>query len=1174
MKKLLTTILLMVSGMTLVACQDEIYMSFDEIVEVVELVEGDTYDVTEIDINTNETDGFVFGSSNDQILTISASGLVTAVAAGEADVTIQSRTDSSVMLTVSFDVSPYVELSLDITELDLKEDDVYSLDVQSNGEVSYASSDPSVVTIDEDGVVTAIGVGEATLYVTSALDDQVTRTVTVTVDRLITLSIGTDAITLTEDDTYQVVATSNDDVTYESSNLNIFVVDEDGLITAQNEGTATLTVTSTYDDTVTATMTVNVDKLVTLAVTQDDYVMVVGDMVTLDVTTNDSITYQSSEPNVASVTAGGTITANQFGTATIYITSVSDNTKVIEVSVTVFKYTEALEIEGNDVLIVGMTGQLNISVDPVGAYDEVVWTSSDPTTATVDDAGLVTGIDIGTTTITATSVLDDSIVATFQIEVINVSIIDDDSEAESIYPFMGMEMEYGERLFSSIQQAIDASPAGTKFYLADGTYDEDIIATGFVFEIEGIGDNVVLRGTWDLQANHVIMTNLIFEGDAMIHNSVNLSTPQSYEAAMLHFIGNTVRDLTATNGYFLDLDGLVIVSVSDNTFDNIAAGAIAIVDFPNGDFTIEKNTFTNVSIPITFQAVNEYDLTTSIDVRRNTIDNADTAFAVDLIYDTDQQKTIDVVFRFNSVTNTTTHVIASADNTIDFTLNHWGCVELDMNQFQNVDPYYLRGFYTLAEHIPAEGSFDPDLPLFIIVTNPIESIMIGETHTFEYDILPMELADHPIRFITGDPELVAINQTGEITPLKSGEVYIQVRSAINSAIRTQVDFQIETTPGIELTPSVLMNGFTVGDTLTLTAEPFPAAYASETVDFVSSDPSIATINAAGEINMLAPGVVTFTASLQSDPTVTQTYTLEVFNTLDPLNLLDYLTMNQVMYTQEHRFTVYGFQYNFGERLYESVSHYYFGDIVVNDSKIVPVSYGIRPGEPFDPLPVGYTQYNPQNAYWIVIHDTASTATGSNALAHANWLYNSALAGTELWVSWHFTIDDTYTYQHLPLDERGYHAGDGSTRPGEGTYTGGGNRNGIGIEMAVNDDGDVFRTWQRTAKLVVDLLFQFNLPIENQKYHNDFSGKDCPNTLRNAGLVPLFEEFIATEYHVRDNFPDAEITFESHNPDILDDHGRIIAMPDRAMTVSYTITVTYDGITESRTFYTYVPGTVR
>ena len=139
--------------------------------------------------------------------------------------------------------------------------------------------------------------------------------------------------------------------------------------------------------------------------------------------------------------------------------------------------------------------------------------------------------------------------------------------------------------------------------------------------------------------------------------------------------------------------------------------------------------------------------------------------------------------------------------------------------------------------------------------------------------------------------------------------------------------------------------------------------------------------------------------------------------------------------------------------------------------------------------------------------------------------------------------------------------------------GGGNRNGIGIEMSVQQDGDLYRTWQRTAKLVVDILVRNGMPITQQKYHNDFSGKDCPNTLRNAGLIPLFEEFVEVEFEVASEHPDAVITFVSNNPDYLDNYGRIIALPDRAMTVSYTITVTEYGETTSRTFYTYLPGTV-
>ncbi len=35
------------------------------------------------------------------------------------------------------------------------------------------------------------------------------------------------------------------------------------------------------------------------------------------------------------------------------------------------------------------------------------------------------------------------------------------------------------------------------------------------------------------------------------------------------------------------------------------------------------------------------------------------------------------------------------------------------------------------------------------------------------------------------------------------------------------------------------------------------------------------------------------------------------------------------------------------------------------------------------------------------------------------------------ISWHFTVDDSVVYQHLPLDENGWHAGDGTNGTGNG-----------------------------------------------------------------------------------------------------------------------------------------------
>ena len=89
---------------------------------------------------------------------------------------------------------------------------------------------------------------------------------------------------------------------------------------------------------------------------------------------------------------------------------------------------------------------------------------------------------------------------------------------------------------------------------------------------------------------------------------------------------------------------------------------------------------------------------------------------------------------------------------------------------------------------------------------------------------------------------------------------------------------------------------------------------------------------------------------------------------------------------------------------------------------------IRPGYAMEPK-------------YITIHETANTSKGANALNHAKYLDNQARGNTDRSASWHFTVDDKEIYQHLPLNEVGWHAGDKT-----------GNYESIGIEIAVNSDG--------------------------------------------------------------------------------------------------------------------------
>ena len=141
--------------------------------------------------------------------------------------------------------------------------------------------------------------------------------------------------------------------------------------------------------------------------------------------------------------------------------------------------------------------------------------------------------------------------------------------------------------------------------------------------------------------------------------------------------------------------------------------------------------------------------------------------------------------------------------------------------------------------------------------------------------------------------------------------------------------------------------------------------------------------------------------------------------------------------------------------------------------------------------------------YITIHDTANTQVGADARAHANYVKSAAAAAIP--ASWHFTVDDKVIYQHLPLDENGWHAGDGTN--------GVGNRQSIGIEICENRDGNRAQAEKNAAWLVAKLLKDHGLSIDRVRQHYDWSGKNCPRVLR--GRKGGWQGFLAAvESHLK------------------------------------------------------------
>lgn len=134
--------------------------------------------------------------------------------------------------------------------------------------------------------------------------------------------------------------------------------------------------------------------------------LVVGENNTLSVTispedaANKSITWSSSDANVATVSSAGVIAAINAGTTTI--TAETNNGKTDNISLTVNKTVEDILIDDKDIaLVVGGNRTLSATISPEDAANKsITWSSSDSDVVDISSTGIITAKNAGAATIT------------------------------------------------------------------------------------------------------------------------------------------------------------------------------------------------------------------------------------------------------------------------------------------------------------------------------------------------------------------------------------------------------------------------------------------------------------------------------------------------------------------------------------------------------------------------------------------------------------------------------------------------------------------------------------------------------------------------------------------------------------------------------------------------------
>ena len=146
--------------------------------------------------------------------------------------------------------------------------------------------------------------------------------------------------------------------------------------------------------------------------------------------TTQGVVWASDNTDVATVDEKGLVTAVKAGDATITV-SVKGQPEIkatctITVKSSSIAVTKLTLSESSAKVSVGKTLTLSCTIEPSNATNkELVWSSFDETIATVDAQGVVTGVKVGTVTITVASKSNPSVTATCTVTVVGETSIDD-----------------------------------------------------------------------------------------------------------------------------------------------------------------------------------------------------------------------------------------------------------------------------------------------------------------------------------------------------------------------------------------------------------------------------------------------------------------------------------------------------------------------------------------------------------------------------------------------------------------------------------------------------------------------------------------------------------------------------------------------------------------------------
>lgn len=385
----------------------------------------------------NVSQSVTWHSSDTSVATIDANGMATAVMGG--DVTIHAQQDGlrseDANLTVSMATLSAVHITPASVRLAIGAKQQFNaMAIFSDGtsqnvsnSVTWHSSNPGVVTIDENGLATAVMTGQVSIYAQQGGMESSNRAdLSVTAATLASVQITPPSVNMARGTKQQFTATAtysdgttqnvSDNVTWYSSNTNVVTIDNNGLATAVMAGQVNIYAQQgSMESSNRASLTVTTATLSSVQITPPNVSLprgssqqftataVYADGTTQNVT--DSVAWHSSDAGLVAIDGHGLATALMAGQVTVHAQKDAiESSNRADLTVTEATLTELRVTPPSHSMVRGSTQQFTAT----GVYSDgssrdltqsVTWYSSDASVVAVGVSGMAIGVAEGQVTV-------------------------------------------------------------------------------------------------------------------------------------------------------------------------------------------------------------------------------------------------------------------------------------------------------------------------------------------------------------------------------------------------------------------------------------------------------------------------------------------------------------------------------------------------------------------------------------------------------------------------------------------------------------------------------------------------------------------------------------------------------------------------------------------------------